>query len=49
MARFRAAVALSAAVPWTECVLAQEPGQTFKDCPKCPEMVVVPAGSFTMG
>jgi formylglycine-generating enzyme required for sulfatase activity len=22
---------------------------TFKDCDKCPEMVVVPAGSFTMG
>jgi formylglycine-generating enzyme required for sulfatase activity len=21
----------------------------FKDCPKCPEMVVVPTGSFTMG
>ena len=21
----------------------------FKDCPECPEMVVVPAGSFTMG
>lgn len=25
------------------------PGQTFRDCPSCPEMVVVPAGSFTMG
>ena len=24
-------------------------GQTFKDCPDCPEMVVVPAGSFRMG
>jgi formylglycine-generating enzyme required for sulfatase activity len=23
--------------------------RTFKDCPDCPEMVVVPAGSFTMG
>jgi hypothetical protein len=22
---------------------------TFKDCPNCPEMVVVPAGQFTMG
>ena len=21
----------------------------FKDCPQCPEMVVAPAGSFTMG
>ena len=23
--------------------------ESFKDCPNCPEMVVVPAGSFTMG
>jgi formylglycine-generating enzyme required for sulfatase activity len=26
-----------------------EPGETFKDCPECPEMIVVPAGSFIMG
>jgi hypothetical protein len=25
------------------------PGTVFRDCPVCPEMVVVPAGSFTMG
>ena len=25
------------------------PGETFRDCPDCPEMVVIPAGSFTMG
>jgi len=25
------------------------PGTVFKDCEACPEMVVVPAGSFTMG
>jgi formylglycine-generating enzyme required for sulfatase activity len=25
------------------------PVQEFKDCPECPELVVVPAGSFTMG
>ena len=24
-------------------------GESFRDCPDCPEMVVVPAGSFTMG
>jgi formylglycine-generating enzyme required for sulfatase activity len=24
-------------------------GQNFRDCPGCPEMVLVPAGSFTMG
>jgi formylglycine-generating enzyme required for sulfatase activity len=26
-----------------------KPRETFKDCPECPEMVVVPAGSFIMG
>jgi formylglycine-generating enzyme required for sulfatase activity len=25
------------------------PGQSFKDCADCPEMVVIPAGSFQMG
>lgn len=25
------------------------PGSVFRDCPECPEMVVVPAGQFTMG
>ena len=25
------------------------PGEIFRDCADCPEMVVVPAGSFTMG
>ncbi len=24
-------------------------GDTFRDCPECPEMVVLPAGRFTMG
>lgn len=24
-------------------------GRSFRDCPTCPELVVVPAGSFTMG
>jgi formylglycine-generating enzyme required for sulfatase activity len=24
-------------------------GRSFRDCPDCPEMVIVPAGSFTMG
>ncbi|MGN7740393.1 dihydropyoverdine dehydrogenase [Pseudomonas sp. 22526] len=27
----------------------QQPGQVFKDCKDCPEMVVLPAGTFTMG
>lgn len=26
-----------------------EPGATFRDCSDCPEMVVIPAGSFEMG
>jgi hypothetical protein len=26
-----------------------KPAESFKDCPDCPEMVVVPPGSFTMG
>src|SRR5215510_13368295 len=28
---------------------AQGPGRVFRDCPICPEMVVVPAGEFLMG
>lgn len=27
----------------------KQPGQTFRDCPTCPEMVVVPEGRFMMG
>ena len=26
-----------------------KPGQRFRDCPECPELVVVPSGSFLMG
>ncbi len=26
-----------------------EPGKKFRDCPDCPEMVVVPSGSYEMG
>ena len=28
---------------------ADKPGQTFRDCPDCPEMVEIPSGSFNMG
>ena len=28
---------------------ASRPGRVFRDCDECPEIVVVPAGSFTMG
>lgn len=29
--------------------LAQEPGSAFRDCADCPEMVVLPSGTFQMG
>jgi formylglycine-generating enzyme required for sulfatase activity len=32
-----------------EMVAAPEAGKTDKDCPECPEMVELPAGSFDMG
>jgi formylglycine-generating enzyme required for sulfatase activity len=32
-----------------EIVAEPEAGRTFKDCPECPEMVEIPAGSFDMG
>ena len=32
-----------------ESVAGAEAGKTFKDCPTCPEMVELPAGSFAMG
>src|SRR5450756_2217643 len=28
---------------------APEAGNIFRDCPNCPEMVVIPSGSFDMG
>ena len=28
---------------------AQSPGTTLQDCPECPELVVVPSGSYRMG
>jgi formylglycine-generating enzyme required for sulfatase activity len=35
--------------PRAEPAVGVYPGQAFKDCATCPEMVVVPAGSFMMG
>ena len=32
-----------------ELASAPAPGETFRDCPDCPEMVVIPAGRFQMG
>lgn len=47
------AVTVSAAAACTALTAAQEralkPKDTFRECDRCPEMVVVPAGSFTMG
>ncbi len=30
-------------------IAAPAPGNTFSDCPDCPEIMVVPAGEFVMG
>ena len=35
--------------PGVTAIAAPESTDDFKDCPECPEMVVVPAGSFMMG
>ncbi|HVG54901.1 MAG TPA: hypothetical protein VM846_10745, partial [Vicinamibacterales bacterium] len=35
--------------PATRTPSAVKPGQSFKECRNCPEMVVVPAGTFMMG
>ena len=32
-----------------QAATAPQPGKVFKDCRDCPEMVVLPAGTFTMG
>ena len=50
LGRVIAAVVFTVAVSATAS--AQErlkPGKTFRDCPECPEMVVIRAGSFMMG
>lgn len=33
----------------TKDKLSHNPGQIFRDCKDCPEMVVIPAGNFMMG
>jgi formylglycine-generating enzyme required for sulfatase activity len=43
------AVALAAASPLPAAENPRDPGASFRDCDDCPEMVVVPAGSFVMG
>ncbi len=41
---------LGSALPGlAQAYTAPLPGKVFKDCRNCPEMVVLPAGTFTMG
>ena len=39
----------SALLPGVAQAATPQPGKVFKDCKDCPEMVVLPAGTFTMG
>ena len=39
----------AAVAPAAESRKALQPGEVFRDCAECPEMVVVPPGSFRMG
>jgi len=47
------AVACCAVAAFSSSASAEEralkPGDSFKECAECPEMVVLPAGEFTMG
>lgn len=53
MVRIAACVALASSLAFAasrgRCEASLQPGDSFKDCPGCPEMVVVPASSFMMG
>jgi formylglycine-generating enzyme required for sulfatase activity len=48
-AEAKAAVELAAAAEAKVVAETRAVGQTFRDCAECPEMVVLPAGSFDMG
>ena len=39
----------SVALPGEKPCIKPGSGEKFKDCPDCPEMVIAPSGSFTMG
>ena len=45
----RAPPATESASPAPSAVTSFKAGETFRDCDQCPEMVVIPAGKFTMG
>jgi formylglycine-generating enzyme required for sulfatase activity len=40
---------VSVAQPDKKLCIKPGSGESFKDCPQCPEMVIVPSGSFMMG
>jgi formylglycine-generating enzyme required for sulfatase activity len=42
-------VSLTSAMAETPSAKVLVPGDIFRDCPNCPEMTVIPAGSFMMG
>jgi formylglycine-generating enzyme required for sulfatase activity len=44
-----AATATPPAATAAKPTAAVNPGEAFRDCPDCPELVVVPAGTFNMG
>ncbi len=44
-----ALASIAAAAPSWSADAGREPGSSFRDCDDCPEMVVVPAGTFVMG
>src|SRR5262245_10278538 len=44
-----AVACLGGPLPPLAAAETMKPGSVFRDCPDCPEMVVVPAGSFVMG
>lgn len=50
--QFMATTGVILAISFTITTFAQKklkPGQTFRDCQSCPEMIVLPAGSYMMG
>ena len=44
-----AVTAVGVVEPQAADLAAAKPGTVFRECPDCPEMVVIPAGSFIMG
>lgn len=44
-----AVVVLAGLAPVPATAQSRPPGTVYRDCPACPELVVVPAGSFEMG